>query len=110
MSGGSMRQIRVRSEQRTSYMALERRLRPQDLISGEPNHGEAGRYMERWYVLPRAREAWQQCGGENPEDRGETGEERATESENPPLATVNIHLEVAIDLSEPKPGCLNNVS
>jgi hypothetical protein len=24
----------------------------QDLISGEPNRGEAGLYMERWYVLP----------------------------------------------------------
>jgi hypothetical protein len=44
----------------------------------------------------------------------ETGErldtERTTITENPPLATVNTHLKVAMEVSEIKPGCLNNVS
>jgi hypothetical protein len=44
----------------------------------------------------------------------ETGErldkEEIAETENPPLATVNIHLKVALEISKTEPGCLNNVS
>lgn len=44
----------------------------------------------------------------------ETGErlykEKTTGTENPPLATVNTHLKVTLEIYEIKPGCLNNVS
>ena len=53
--------------------------------------------------------------GNSVEDKTlETGErsdqEKTTGTENPPLATVNTHLKVALELSEIKPGFLNNVS
>jgi hypothetical protein len=39
-----------------------------------------------------------------------TDQEKTAGTENPPLATVNTHLKAALELSEIKPGSLNNVS